>query len=163
MDDGRLLVSIRALPSCGLGQSRVGCTERNGDVSPREMIAQWRMRHGQNAAYRPAWSVFIGMKNSKLSTIVQSFLMKNKKPKTVQLAVGELIADEELLQQEWVELTSSSALKNTKLNIRIIPAEQQCMWCFHIYHPKYGETKCPQCRSVGAKILSGEEFYLVED
>ena len=40
MDDGRLLVSISTHPSCGLGQSRVGCTEQSGDALPREMIAQ---------------------------------------------------------------------------------------------------------------------------
>lgn len=56
MDDGRLLVSIRTLPSCGLGQSRVGCTEQSGDALPREMTAQVEQSTGQNAAYRPAWS-----------------------------------------------------------------------------------------------------------
>jgi len=106
---------------------------------------------------------FIGMKNSKLSVIVQSLLTKEEKRKTIHLAVGELNADEEFLQQEWGRLTSSTPLETAELNIRIIQAQQQCMWCFHVYRPIRGETKCPQCRSVGAKILSGEEFYLEED
>ncbi|HNK63973.1 MAG TPA: hypothetical protein PLE14_07940, partial [Anaerolineales bacterium] len=54
VDDGRLLVSIRAFPSCGIGQSRVGCIERSGDAPPREMTAQAEQSAGQNAAYRSA-------------------------------------------------------------------------------------------------------------
>jgi Zn finger protein HypA/HybF involved in hydrogenase expression len=37
------------------------------------------------------------------------------------------------------------------------------MVCFLKYHPGDKETACPQCKSVGAKILSGEEFYLELD
>jgi Zn finger protein HypA/HybF involved in hydrogenase expression len=40
------------------------------------------------------------------------------------------------------------------------PAEQQCMVCFQKYHPLNKETSCPNCGSVGAKIIAGEEFYL---
>ena len=40
MDDGKRLVSIRALPNRGEGQLRVGCIERRGDAPPREMTAQ---------------------------------------------------------------------------------------------------------------------------
>jgi Zn finger protein HypA/HybF involved in hydrogenase expression len=34
------------------------------------------------------------------------------------------------------------------------------MVCFEKYHPLNGEISCPNCGSVGAKILAGEEFYL---
>jgi Zn finger protein HypA/HybF involved in hydrogenase expression len=100
------------------------------------------------------------MKYLRLSSIVQELLAQKITHASVQLAVGELILDEALLQKEWRELTKPTPLSNTKLNIRIVPTSQQCMWCFLIYHPKQGETTCPQCHSVGAKILSGEEFYL---
>ena len=103
------------------------------------------------------------MKNLRLSSIAQDLLARKTTRETIQLAVGELILDEAQLQNEWVELTKQTPLAKTKLNIRIIPAKQQCMWCFLVYHPNKKETACPQCRSVGAKILSGEEFYLEED
>lgn len=103
------------------------------------------------------------MKNTKLSAIVQTLLTQKSKRKTIRLAVGELIANREVLQRDWGELTSATPLKNMALNIRIIPAEQQCMWCFLVYRPAQGETQCPQCRSVGAKIIHGEEFHLDEE
>lgn len=102
------------------------------------------------------------MQNQKLSAILQILRMNNEKRETIRLAVGELLADEGSIQREWRELTESTMFANTKLQVRVIPAEQQCMWCFLIYHPNQGETKCPQCRSVGAKIIHGEEFYLDE-
>ncbi|MBI2334098.1 MAG: hydrogenase maturation nickel metallochaperone HypA [Chloroflexi bacterium] len=103
------------------------------------------------------------MKNSRLSSIVQQLLAQESPRESIQLAVGELLHNEAQLQTEWAELTKRTPLAKTKLNVRIIPAEQQCMWCFLIYRPQQKETACPQCRSVGAKILSGEEFYLEED
>lgn len=103
------------------------------------------------------------MKYPRLSAIVQDLLTRNVNRDSIQLAVGELILNESQLYTEWAELTSSSSLADSKLNIRIIPAEQQCMWCFLVYRPAGGGTKCPQCGSVGAKILHGEEFYLEEN
>jgi Zn finger protein HypA/HybF involved in hydrogenase expression len=34
------------------------------------------------------------------------------------------------------------------------------MVCFQKYKPLEKEIFCPYCKSVGAKILAGEEFYL---
>jgi Zn finger protein HypA/HybF involved in hydrogenase expression len=34
------------------------------------------------------------------------------------------------------------------------------MTCFTKYHPPEGEIVCPNCGSTGARIWSGEEFYL---
>lgn len=103
------------------------------------------------------------MKNSHLSSIVQQLLAQNTSRKSIQIVAGELISNETQLQDEWEELTRQTPLAKTKLNIRIISAKQQCMWCFLVYHPQDNETQCPQCRSVGAKIISGEEFYLEAD
>jgi Zn finger protein HypA/HybF involved in hydrogenase expression len=102
------------------------------------------------------------MQTQKINSIVQSLLNQNKTYQPVQLAIGELIYDEKEFQQHWNLLVNQTPLQNTKLNIRIIPAEQQCMVCFLKYHPVQKETACPQCKSVGAKIISGEEFYLDE-
>ncbi|MBI3166687.1 MAG: hydrogenase maturation nickel metallochaperone HypA [Anaerolineales bacterium] len=101
------------------------------------------------------------MKNQKLSAIVQTLMKKNKKRGTVRIAAGELHQEESILR-DWAALTQATPLANAKLHIRIIPAEQQCMWCFLVYRPKQGETQCPQCGSVGAKIIHGEELQLDE-
>ena len=79
----------------------------------------------------------------------------------VNIAVGELIqfADEEIYNL-WSMLVNDSPLAKAALTIRRIRAEQQCMVCFQKYHPLNQETACPHCKSVGAKIIAGEEFYL---
>lgn len=100
------------------------------------------------------------MLNQKLNSVFQK--IKHSAPESIQLAIGELIYDEKEFNKQWQELVSQTPLQNTKINIRIIPAEQQCMVCFLVYHPTKKETACPQCRSVGAKIISGEECYLDE-
>lgn len=98
----------------------------------------------------------------KLSSIVQKLIKQNYQIESVQLVIGELIYDEKEFHQCWNQLVNQTPLQNTKIHIRIIPAEQQCMACFLKYHPTQKETVCPQCKSVGAKIISGEEFYLEE-
>jgi len=80
---------------------------------------------------------------------------------SVQIALGELFPlSEEQIRAQWNELTDETPLAQTQLQVRLIPAEQQCMVCFEKYHPVNNEISCPQCGSVGAKILTGEEFYL---
>ena len=98
----------------------------------------------------------------KLFSITQQLIKQNYQKESIQLAVGELIYDEDIFHQQWNQLVFQTPLQHIKLNIRIISAEQQCMVCFLKYHPKQKETACPQCKSVGAKIISGEEFYLDE-
>lgn len=99
------------------------------------------------------------MLNLKLYSIIQK-LLRQSSQESIQLAIGELNYDEKEFQQQWNQLVYQTPLQNTKINIRIIPAEQQCMVCFLKYHPTQKETACPQCKSVGAKIISGEELYL---
>ncbi|MBL8100837.1 MAG: hydrogenase maturation nickel metallochaperone HypA [Anaerolineales bacterium] len=97
----------------------------------------------------------------RLVAIYQQVL--HKPVKNISIALGELISlDESNLRAQWHELVKNTPLEKKSLTIRIIPAEQQCMVCFLKYHPKQKETACPQCKSVGAKIISGEEFYLEE-
>jgi Zn finger protein HypA/HybF involved in hydrogenase expression len=51
-------------------------------------------------------------------------------------------------------------LEHAQIHFRLITAEAQCMACFKKYHPADGIIHCPNCGSFGAKILSGEEFYI---
>ena len=97
----------------------------------------------------------------RLSSIIEHLLRQPMHVALVHIAVGELTSySEEQIRAQWSMLVKKTLLENAALNIRMIPAEQQCMVCFQKYHPQNKETSCPICGSVGAKIISGEEFYL---
>lgn len=97
----------------------------------------------------------------RLSAIVEQLLQKPIQPVLVNIAVGELVQyTNEEIHTHWHMLVKESPLEKTMLNIRLVRAEQQCMVCFQKYHPLNQETACPHCKSVGAKIIAGEEFYL---
>ena len=84
-----------------------------------------------------------------------------KRIKTVQLAIGEIAElDQNSIRQHWEELSKGTPAEQAQLTFRFINAEVQCMSCFIKYQPVDGKIHCPQCGSYGAKILSGEEFYL---
>jgi hydrogenase nickel incorporation protein HypA/HybF len=84
-----------------------------------------------------------------------------KRIKTVNLAVGEIAElDQTSIQGYWEDISIGTPAEQAQLTFRFINAEVQCMSCFMKYHPIDGKIHCPQCGSYGAKILSGEEFYL---
>ena len=79
----------------------------------------------------------------------------------IQFALGEMSElDQSLIRQHWAELSRNTALEHAQLRFRLINAEAQCMACFKKYQPVNGAIHCPHCGSFGAKILSGEEFYV---
>jgi hydrogenase nickel incorporation protein HypA/HybF len=81
--------------------------------------------------------------------------------KTLYLAIGEIAElDRDSIQKNWDELSRGTLAERAQLQFRFVPSEVQCMACFKKYHPKDGVIHCPYCGSYGAKILSGEEFYL---
>jgi Zn finger protein HypA/HybF involved in hydrogenase expression len=96
-------------------------------------------------------------KNLRLSVIIDHLLQQSRHIGSVQLAVGESIPfSDEQIHSQW----SGSPLGQIALTIRRVPTEQQCMACFEKYRPANAEVSCPRCGSVGAKIITGEEFYL---
>lgn len=78
---------------------------------------------------------------------------------SVRLVIGELkdIPDDDI-QATWNDFARGTPAEGASLHIRRIPAELQCMTCFGKYHPDGANVSCPRCGSVGAKIISGEEF-----
>lgn len=79
----------------------------------------------------------------------------------LRLVVGELMDSiNETIQSHFNELSRDTIAEGAKLEIRLVPAEVQCMTCFTKYHPSEGEIVCPDCSGMGAKIISGEEFYM---
>jgi hydrogenase nickel incorporation protein HypA/HybF len=102
-------------------------------------------------------------------TAIQSIFTKalvkareaDKRVKSLQLAVGELSEIDQLsIQKHWDELSQGTAAERAELHFRFIKAEVQCMACFSKYTPANGKIHCPYCGSFGAKILSGEEFFV---
>jgi Zn finger protein HypA/HybF involved in hydrogenase expression len=96
----------------------------------------------------------------RITSIIKDLLQRPVPISEVQIAVGELIPfTDEQIQAQW----KAAPLRHIILIIRRIPAQYQCMTCFEKYHPSRAEVSCPNCGSVGAKILAGEEFYLEAD
>ena len=101
--------------------------------------------------------------------ILQSVLAKalskaretDRRIKRLQLALGEISElDQISIQKHWDELSKGTPMERAQLHFRFIKAEVQCMACFQKYHPLGGKIHCPYCGSYGAKVLSGEEFFL---
>ncbi|HSL44971.1 MAG TPA: hydrogenase maturation nickel metallochaperone HypA [Anaerolineales bacterium] len=81
--------------------------------------------------------------------------------KSLQIAVGEISElDQHSIQKHWEEISQGTLAEQAQLHFRFIKAEVQCMACFSKYSPEGGKIHCPYCGSYGAKILSGEEFFL---
>jgi len=79
----------------------------------------------------------------------------------LRLAIGEIAEyDQNAIQRHWNDLSKGTPAEGAQLHFLIIAAEVQCMSCFRKYHPENGKILCSNCGSVGAKVLSGEEFYL---
>ena len=81
--------------------------------------------------------------------------------KSIQIAIGEISdLDQTSIRRHWEELARNTPAEHAQLHFRFIKAEVQCMACFSKYSPEGGKIHCPYCGSYGAKILSGEEFFL---
>jgi len=79
----------------------------------------------------------------------------------LNIVMGELSSMvDDSIQFYWEIVAKDTIAEKAILNFRRVPAELQCMTCFHKYHPTDKELVCPQCGGVGAKIIAGEEFAL---
>lgn len=82
-----------------------------------------------------------------------------KRIKDIHLVIGELVdMSDESIRLLWNDTAKNTPAENATLHIRRVPAELQCMACFQKYHPDSAEFSCPRCGSVGAKVITGEEF-----
>jgi hydrogenase nickel incorporation protein HypA/HybF len=104
-------------------------------------------------------------RNAIQSILTQALLQARElhaeRIKSLQLAMGEIAElDQNAIQTHWQEISRGTMAERARLHFRSIHAEVQCMACFQKYHPLNGNIHCPYCGSYGAKILSGEEFYL---
>jgi hydrogenase nickel incorporation protein HypA/HybF len=79
----------------------------------------------------------------------------------IHIVMGELSTNvDDSIQFYWDIIARETPAEGAALHFRRVPAELQCMTCFLKYRPEAGEFVCPQCGSVGAKIIAGEEFFV---
>jgi hydrogenase nickel incorporation protein HypA/HybF len=79
----------------------------------------------------------------------------------LHIVMGELATMvDDSIQFYWDMIAEGTIAQGAKLHFRRVPAELQCMACFTKYAPKEMELLCPNCGSVGAKVIAGEEFSL---
>ncbi|MCJ7434806.1 MAG: hydrogenase maturation nickel metallochaperone HypA [Anaerolineales bacterium] len=79
--------------------------------------------------------------------------------KGIHLVIGELVnMTDESIQLSWGHTAKGTLAEDAALYIRRGPAELQCMACLQKYHPDSAKFSCPRCGSVGAKVITGEEF-----
>jgi Zn finger protein HypA/HybF involved in hydrogenase expression len=103
--------------------------------------------------------------NSAQSVLTKALLKiceaSAKRIKCLWRAIGEISElDQSSIQKHWEELSQGKPAEHAQLHFRLKKAEVQSMACFTKYHPADGKIHCPYRGSYGAKILSGEEFYL---
>ncbi|MBI3164180.1 MAG: hydrogenase maturation nickel metallochaperone HypA [Anaerolineales bacterium] len=79
----------------------------------------------------------------------------------LNIVMGELSSMvDDSIQFYWEIIAKDTIAEKAALNFRRVPAELQCLTCLHKYRPTDKELICPQCKSVGARIITGEEFAL---
>lgn len=104
------------------------------------------------------------------SEYIQSVLKKalsrieesgDRQVREIRLVLGELAeVGQPAIHSHWSVISKGTLAEGTQLRFRLIRSEVQCMACFQKYHPEGGIIHCPHCGSFGAKILSGEEFFI---
>jgi hydrogenase nickel incorporation protein HypA/HybF len=77
------------------------------------------------------------------------------------LVIGELssfVGD--AIQFYWDIIAQGTLAEGSKLHIRRIDAELQCLDCSARFHFNMETFICPECESTRLKIATGEEFLL---
>jgi hydrogenase nickel incorporation protein HypA/HybF len=84
-----------------------------------------------------------------------------KRVTDVYIVIGQLATlMDDSIQFYWDIIAENTPAQGARLHFKRIPAQLQCMVCSEKYSPTGDEIRCPNCDSVGVKIISGEEFYV---
>ena len=79
----------------------------------------------------------------------------------LHIVIGDLASMvDDSIQFYWEIIAKGTIAEQATLHFRRVPAELQCNTCSEKYHPTDQELICPNCHGVGARIISGEEFFL---
>ena len=79
----------------------------------------------------------------------------------IHLVIGQLASlVDDSIQFYWDIVAKDSPAEGATIHFKRIPAQLQCMVCSEKYSPNGEEIRCPNCDSVGVKVISGEEFFV---
>ena len=79
----------------------------------------------------------------------------------LHIVIGDLASMvDDSIQFYWDIIAKGTIAEQARLDFRRVPAELQCNTCSEKYQPTDKELICPNCHGIGAKIISGEEFFL---
>ena len=79
----------------------------------------------------------------------------------LHIVIGDLASMvDESIQFYWDIIAKDTIAEGAMLHFRRVPAELQCNACGENYKPTDKELVCPKCGGVGARIITGEEFFL---
>lgn len=96
---------------------------------------------------------------------VESFALENKVKQIDKLVlqVGELSSMyPKYIEDVYPIAVENSILKNTKLEIEMLPGLGNCKKCNFGYNLKANNDKCPLCGSNEFEVISGTEFFIKE-
>lgn len=84
-----------------------------------------------------------------------------KRVTDIHLVIGQLASlVDDSIQFYWDIVAKDSPAEGATIHFKRIPAQLQCMVCSEKYSPNGEEIRCPNCDSVGVKVISGEEFFV---
>ncbi len=79
----------------------------------------------------------------------------------IHLVIGQLATlMDDSIQFYWDMIAKDTPAEGATLRFKRVPAQLQCMVCSEKYSPNGEEFKCPNCGSVGVKVIAGEEFFV---
>jgi hydrogenase nickel incorporation protein HypA/HybF len=79
----------------------------------------------------------------------------------LHIVIGDLASMvDDSIQFYWDIIAMDTIAEQATLHFRRLPAQLQCNTCSEKYQPTEKELICPNCHGIGAKIISGEEFFL---
>ena len=79
----------------------------------------------------------------------------------LHIVIGDLASMvDDSIQFYWDIIARDTIAEQARLHFRRLPAQLQCNTCSEKYQPTEKELICPSCHGIGAKIISGEEFFL---
>ena len=79
----------------------------------------------------------------------------------LHIVIGDLASMvDDSIQFYWDIIAKDTIAEQATLHFRRVPAQLQCNTCSEKYQPTDKELICPNCHGIGARIISGEEFFL---
>lgn len=79
----------------------------------------------------------------------------------IHLVIGQLSSFvDESIQIYWDIISAGTPAIGARLHFQRIPAEVRCTKCGAVYHLDTRDFICPDCGSVRAEIITGDQLYV---